>query len=184
MKLKLLLTTALLFACITGCSEDCKTDHQYNPDHLKRLLTTKECDGCDLWHADLTGIDLAKANLRNADLVGAKLYTTNLREADLSGAKFQVFRSGNSIYNSCSYLKVEAYLARANLSRVKLARADLSGIDMGSTILDHAVLREAKMSGVRLDYAQLNSTDLKLAQLMGQHSLRQIYKELISEVQI
>ncbi len=129
------LTTALLFACITGYTPDCKTDHQYNYEHLQRLLTTKACQGCDLWRADLSKASLTAANLQNADLVGARLYTADLRGADLSGAKFQVFRSGNSIYNSCSYLKVEAHLARANLSGANLSGANLDRANFSGAIM-------------------------------------------------
>jgi uncharacterized protein YjbI with pentapeptide repeats len=52
-----------------------------NPDHVRRLLATNACPGCDLSSADLRG-----ANLRNADLRSANLSFADLRGTDLTGA--------------------------------------------------------------------------------------------------
>jgi len=57
-----------------------------NPDHVRQLLATKSCTGCDLRGADLSGADLSGADLRGADLRGADLRGANLSGADLSGA--------------------------------------------------------------------------------------------------
>jgi BTB/POZ domain-containing protein KCTD9 len=69
----------------------------YEPNHLKRLLETKQCPGCDLSsadlrganlsYADLRGANLSNANLSNADLRGANLTGANLTKANLKGAK-------------------------------------------------------------------------------------------------
>jgi uncharacterized protein YjbI with pentapeptide repeats len=55
-----------------------------NPDHVRRLLSTNACAGCDLSGADLKGANLRGADLRNADLRYA-----DLRGADLSGANLK-----------------------------------------------------------------------------------------------
>ncbi|XGW00314.1 MAG: pentapeptide repeat-containing protein [Leptolyngbya sp. BL-A-14] len=92
MKLMFWLTTALLLACATGCSiVSCKTDHQYNNERLQRLLATKECQGCNLWHADLSEAKLAEVNLRLAALSDAYLYAADLRGVDLTEAKFSFY---------------------------------------------------------------------------------------------
>jgi uncharacterized protein YjbI with pentapeptide repeats len=64
----------------------------YEPEHLKRLLATKQCAGCDLSYANLRNAnlsyaDLRGANLSHADLRGANLTGANLRGANLQGAK-------------------------------------------------------------------------------------------------
>ncbi|HEY9810024.1 MAG TPA: pentapeptide repeat-containing protein, partial [Halomicronema sp.] len=53
-----------------------------NPQHVRRLLETKECRGCNLGNVNLRGADLRDVDLRDAYLAGA-----NLEQADLSGAK-------------------------------------------------------------------------------------------------
>ena len=76
-----------------------------NADHVIRLLTKKECMGCDLIGADLTGADLSGAQLIGADLRGANLQGADLSEADLSGA---IIRWAN--------------LSNANLTQAKLSQ--------------------------------------------------------------
>jgi uncharacterized protein YjbI with pentapeptide repeats len=57
-----------------------------NSEHVERLKTTLQCQGCDLREAQLGGLELQNAQLQNADLAGASLYGTNLKGADLTGA--------------------------------------------------------------------------------------------------
>ena len=57
-----------------------------NPDHVEKLKSTLQCQGCDLREAQLSGLELQNAQLQNADLAGALLYGTNLQGADLTGA--------------------------------------------------------------------------------------------------
>ena len=68
-----LITLALLFGQASA--------HGANEDHVKRILDTNECAGCDLIRVDLRG-----AVLFGADLRGAKLSEARLSKADLSGA--------------------------------------------------------------------------------------------------
>ena len=68
----------------------------FDGGHIGQLLTTKNCENCDLVganlrrqnlpNANLRGADLRGAILRGADLRGAVLYSANLRGADLTGA--------------------------------------------------------------------------------------------------
>lgn len=53
---------------------------------LDRLLETKNCPGCDLSGADLSGRNLAEADLSGANLRGANLENANLTNANLAGA--------------------------------------------------------------------------------------------------
>jgi uncharacterized protein YjbI with pentapeptide repeats len=57
-----------------------------NPAHVKQLMDTRSCAGCDLNEASLTGWYLPKANLTGANLAGANLYSANLSQATLTGA--------------------------------------------------------------------------------------------------
>jgi uncharacterized protein YjbI with pentapeptide repeats len=58
----------------------------YNPEHVRRLLDTNSCSGCDLTGADLSWANLKGANLTGANLTGANLKGANLTGADLTGA--------------------------------------------------------------------------------------------------
>ncbi len=58
------------------------TAKSYETAHLKRLLDTNQCPGCNLSYADLRGANLSYADLRGANLTGA-----NLRGANLKGTK-------------------------------------------------------------------------------------------------
>ena len=62
-----------------------------NPEHMRQLLSTRNCPGCDLSGAILRELDLREANLQGANLSGAtlqraQLMRANLESADLSGA--------------------------------------------------------------------------------------------------
>lgn len=62
-----------------------------NPEHLKQLINTNVCQGCDLSgvdlkNANLSGADLSGSNLNGADLSGANLNRANLSNADLTNA--------------------------------------------------------------------------------------------------
>ena len=54
-----LLTVILSFTCLTDNS------FGYSESDLQKLLSMKECVGCDLSGADLSGLDLKEANLKN-----------------------------------------------------------------------------------------------------------------------
>ena len=69
MKTKLLtylLTVILSFTCLTDNS------FGYSESDLHKLLSTKECVGCDLSGADLSGLDLRDADLTEANLKNTK----------------------------------------------------------------------------------------------------------------
>jgi uncharacterized protein YjbI with pentapeptide repeats len=55
-----------------------------NPAHLRQLLDTNRCPGCDLRDAQLEGVSLRGADLSEANLQGA-----NLRNADWRDANFR-----------------------------------------------------------------------------------------------
>jgi len=83
-----LLTVILSFTYLTDNS------FGYSESDLQKLLSTKECVGCDLSGADLSGLDLreadlTKANLSKANLTGAYLSGTNLSKANLTGVNLR-----------------------------------------------------------------------------------------------
>lgn len=64
-----------------------------NPDHMRQLVRTGDCPGCDLSDTVLSELNLQGADLQGANLSGTRLRNVqlnqaNLREANLSGARF------------------------------------------------------------------------------------------------
>jgi len=121
-----LLTVILSFTCLTDNS------FGYSESDLQKLLSTKECVGCDLSGADLSGLDLreadlTKANLSKADLTKAKLITTNLTKAKLTQAKL-----------------TQAKLRKANLSKADLTEANLTEANLSGANLKGTNLKNTK----------------------------------------
>ena len=104
MKLRVLASTTLLTALSLAIPALAA-----NPEHTRQLLSTRQCEGCDLTNAGLVMANLAGANLRGANLSRANLSRANLADADLSGANL----TGASLFG--------ADLTGANLSGANLA---------------------------------------------------------------
>jgi uncharacterized protein YjbI with pentapeptide repeats len=108
--------------------------------------------------ADLSGANLADANLNGADLDGANLTDANLTQTDLSNARL-----------------FHANMARADLTRAVLIGAHMTHARLDSALLiagnlSHAVLTDAKLAhadltGARLTHADLTGADLTRAKL-------------------
>ena len=119
MKLKTIATaTFLLITSFTA------TAHAENSNDLRQLLSTKDCNACDLRGAGLVLNDLTGANLEGANLVGANLSQTNLTGANLRGANL-----------------TGASLNSANLTGADLRGATLTGTDLRSSYLTNANLQ-------------------------------------------
>jgi|GEM_PF-2862469 len=87
-----------------------------NPEHIKKLLETKECSECDLSGANLSGANLSFAILINANLRGANLRGANLKNADLTRANLSQADLRQANLN-------QAYFTQANLDRTNLTGA-------------------------------------------------------------
>lgn len=107
-----------------------------NTEQVRQLLTTKECQNCDLAGAGLVMADLSGANLSGANLTGANLSRANLSGADLRGANL----SGAGLFG-------------VNLSEAKLSGANLAGADLRNTYLANAEFNSAYLNGANLQGA-------------------------------
>jgi len=109
--------------------------------------------GAQLAKADLYEADLSQVNLSGADLSGADLCSSDLSHANLSGADL-----------------TNAHLAYANLHKTDLSQANLNGADALYTDLTYADLTaadltKAYLSKVNLTEAVLTGANLCLANL-------------------
>jgi uncharacterized protein YjbI with pentapeptide repeats len=148
-----------------------------NPEHLRILRegveawnkwrTEHSSIKPDLVEADLSGVNLSKANLIEADLSGADLSEVNLCEANLHKANF------------CRANLRETCLSKANLGEANLRRADLSGAfvieadlrraDLSGADLSDVFFLGANLSEAEFGYTLLARTDL--SEVIGLHSV-------------
>jgi tetratricopeptide (TPR) repeat protein len=105
-----------------------------NLQHVQQLMSTRQCQGCDLSRAGLVF-----ASLSAVDLTGANLSLANLNQSNLSGAN----------------------LTNADLTGAVLVRANLSGADLSGANLAGADLRDAYLYGANLEGANLDSAILQ-----------------------
>ncbi len=114
----------------------CQVAQGANPDHVRQLLATKDCENCDLSRAGLVMADLSGANLRNANLTGANLSRANLSGANLQGANL----SATSLFG-------------VNLSGTNLQGANLTSSDLRNTYLVNAQFTNTNLTGANLEGA-------------------------------
>jgi len=79
--MKRILATITVVATLAATSASA-----FDPAHLKRLMETNECKGCELYNANLLGAKLRGAILVEAILASADLRNAILREANITGA--------------------------------------------------------------------------------------------------
>ncbi len=124
------------------------------------LLKRYDTGGRNFQGADLTGAQLAEADLRNANLIGAILRNADLRNAQLDGAKLVIADLSNADLTN-------ANLRKAKLVGANLRDARLSGADLSRAKLNNADLRNAQLVGAKLVGANLSAADFSGADLMG-----------------
>lgn len=97
---------------LTLCAAVSAQEPASNPN-VEKLLTTRECKGCDFTKTAIVNKDLAGVNLMDANFDGGSLYACDLTGANLSGANLRT-----------------AVLRRSDLKGANLGGADLSGADL------------------------------------------------------
>lgn len=121
---------------VTGVTTVGTVAQAENLEHIQKLLSTKECQRCDL-----QGASLVLANLQSANVQGANFQSANLSRVIFAGANL---RNANLAGSS---------LSGANLGGADLTGADLRNTDLRGTILTGAVLTNAKLEGATLQGA-------------------------------
>jgi tetratricopeptide (TPR) repeat protein len=107
-----------------------------NLTQVNQLLSTKECDKCDL-----SGTGLVMANLAGAKLNGANLSQANLSQANLKGANLtNADLTGASLYG-------------ANLTGANLDGAKLEGTDLRTAYLNNASLKDLSLDKAHIEGA-------------------------------
>lgn len=126
----------------------------------------KEADlsGMDLSYSNLTSADLFRANLVNADLSKANLpyatlFCANLEQAILDQAN--LFNADLERANLERAILISANLGGANLERACLIKANLEEANLGGANLEEAVLIEANVVGANLQLANLEKAYLE-----------------------
>ena len=122
------------------------------PDGERADLSGVNLCRANLYRADLRGTDLRMANLCMADLRGVDLYRADLRRADMYDAKLNDANLNSA--NMCF-----AKLNGANLSGAKLNDANLLGTHLLGANLSGANLLGTHLLGANLSGANLSGVD-------------------------
>lgn len=134
MRLQRLLYSPIVFLLIAAV--DPGVAQAEDLQQTQQLLTTRECQACDLSNASMVYGNLARVNLRNADLSYVNFSQVDLRGADLSNADL----SGAVLFSANLQ---GANLQGANLQGADLRQAYLVGADLEGANLDNAFLQGA-----------------------------------------
>jgi uncharacterized protein YjbI with pentapeptide repeats len=148
------LLAVLAIPLFTGIAQAAK------PKHLQQLLSTKQCNGCDLSGANLSNIDLSKAQLVGANLNMANLVNTNLSEANLT--KASVVGANLSGANLRQTNLTEATFVYSNL-----AQAQMQGATLYKTDLQGANLANVDLTGARISRSSFTNANIYQAKLPG-----------------
>lgn len=125
----------------------------FNQQDLENLKATGACPRCNLMGADLTRVNLVRANLREANLMGAILFEANLANADLTGANLE-----GAILNS-------ANLSGASLTGSNLKSASLENADLSAAGFISANLEAANLRGSRIQFTNFRGAHFQLTTL-------------------
>lgn len=121
---------SLFASCLIGMLAIAPVTKAENLNDLSRLLSTRQCQNCDLVSTGLVNAKLGRADLRGADLRQANLSRSDLSMADLRGA---------------------------DLRGASLLGANLAGANLEGANLDGADLREAYLSGANFTNTSLRT---------------------------
>jgi uncharacterized protein YjbI with pentapeptide repeats len=146
--------TAVIFALAVAIAAPASAQ---NAGQIERVRQGANCPGCNLFQADLGGLELrgrnyARARLRQADLQLAVMNRANfsggdLRDINAFGAVLTGANFGGANLTNASF--VGAYLQGANF-----AGANLDGVNFSGAEMDHAVgLSPRALSGACGDAA-------------------------------
>lgn len=146
---------AILRQGVDAWNEWRKRNLQIQPD-----LTEANLSAMDLRRANLTATNLADANFSLAHLTMANLSGANIATADLFGANLVEARLIETDLRGSD-------IRRADLSEAKLSNADLRGADLSSSKLWRTNLSGAKLAGAYLIAANFSGANLSEADLTG-----------------
>jgi uncharacterized protein YjbI with pentapeptide repeats len=140
----------------------------------RKLLSIKECVGCDLSGMalvgrDFRGVNLSEANLTAVNFQEADLRSANLRNANLKGSDLRKANLSSTSFVEANLLRAildGAILKEADFERANLFEANLGGVNLRHTNLFEANLRKvilhlADLEGANLWYADLRGADLR-----------------------
>ncbi len=127
-------------------------------------LGNKEWRSARLERLDLTGAQLAGANLQQAHMEGCKLAGADLTDTRLRQTQLDQADLSNADLTGADLF--EADLLKANLQGAILVGANLRGADIGQAIAVDAKFVSADLTAAGLGLAVLTGADLRFAKLV------------------
>lgn len=122
-------------------------------------------------NADLSGLDLYKANLNQTDLRGTNLSKSTMRKADLFGANLSLADLSGVDLSGASCFRgqmVAANFRDALLTECDFEQADISGSDFSNAKMSGSSLRGAIVRGANFDRADLSHVNFGVVSDNGQ----------------
>jgi uncharacterized protein YjbI with pentapeptide repeats len=129
-----------------------------NSKHLKQLIGTKQCNQCDLSGANLSNMDLSKAqlvganlnmaNLSNTNLSGANLTKASVVGANLSGANLRQTNLTQTtfVYSNLAQAQIQgATLLQTDFQGTNLAEVDLTGSEIARSSFTNANIYQTQL---------------------------------------
>ena len=137
----------------------------------KARLRKADLANAILTQVEFAGADLSEAKLFGADLSGSYIHEAELDRAQLSDANRSEIVMPESIEHArlCDVLACRIDVRRRKLTASKLSGdwtlanfqdSDLTGVDLSSAVLAKADFRNATLTNVKFDEANLNHTRL------------------------
>lgn len=115
-------------------------------------------DGADLSNANLSGADLAQSSLRQALLSAATLDNTQLTAADLTGAQAPKLQAAHACFD-------KAILRHASLEGASLCQTSLQAIDATRATFNHMHCDQVVLDKALCAYASFESATFKRSSL-------------------
>lgn len=119
--------------------------YAYNKQHVRKLLSTGNCQSCDL-----SDIDLSNRNLKGLDVSGSDLSDAILRNCNLNEGNFQ-----------------NSNLTRAKLENTTIENASFDRANLSWTRFDLAKLKNSSFYKANMKETNLSGADLRNTSLKG-----------------
>jgi uncharacterized protein YjbI with pentapeptide repeats len=117
----------------------------------ERNFSDLDLSGIDLAEAELPRINLNRTNLTGAKLICADLTSASLREANLTGANFKGADLTSAYLTYANLTSADlrrAYLWNARLDYANLTRIDLTGANLTGTQIINAYFEEPQITNL------------------------------------
>ena len=142
-EIKIIIISFIFFLLIPVKTDQLLANKTFSINDLKKLITTKKCDGCNLKGIDLVNKDLSNAEIINSDLKNSNLSGSILNNVNFSGSDLTRASLKNASIRNSSFLNSILF------------QTDFQYTDLTNSIFDTEGLKNSNWSysiGVKPEY--------------------------------